>query len=382
MKDWMSGEEVNYQFASAGRLTSAVTTGPEWGNGFVIDGFGSLLQRRTYAAVIEALTMPPRNWLLLWSVIISLVQGGCAQRARYPLRLHDLDEQQLLERATTVVVAKTVGFEWEAASQSVHWSKQYGVLSARLVKVQLSVEQVIRGSGDGAEVTAYYWAPEVFTNASSLHIPMQGERAVHYLVTDRGVLRYVTDLVRSTTRLFTGYHPQSPRGPGAGAEARIAALLLTPGEGMDVARFITNLSTATGDSLKLVGFVDTLPLLKALAESPVWEVRWAACVQFYRSGFMGHDGCIDRLAPEVVRHGREAELLSLQGQRTDAEPRVRHAFLSDPIRTAKNYAVLPGKSGIADFLNMVAQHPDKQIAARAQQVLRTCCSGGPLYRPE
>ncbi|MGJ5820891.1 hypothetical protein [Paludibaculum fermentans] len=318
-----------------------------------------------------------RNWLLLGTAILSLVQVGCAQGTRYPLRLYDFDERQLLEKATTVVVAKTVGFEWEAASQSIHWSKQYGVQSARLVKVKLSVEQVIRGSAEGAEMTAYYWAPEYYTNGSSLHLPMQGERAVHYFVTDQGVLRYVTDLVRSTSPVFTGYHHQPPKARGTGAEAKIAAVLLTPGEGTDIAMLVTNLSTATGGALQLVGYVGTLPLLAALADNPVEEIRWEACVEFYRGSFEGHDGCIDKLASEAVEHGRKAELLRLQSQRMRGNQAFRQAFLSDPFRTAKQYAVLPGDSGIADFLNMLTQHPDKGIADRAREALRTCCRNGP-----
>jgi YD repeat-containing protein len=34
-KDWVTGEEVNYGYDSLGRLSSAVTTGPEWGLNFV-----------------------------------------------------------------------------------------------------------------------------------------------------------------------------------------------------------------------------------------------------------------------------------------------------------------------------------------------------------
>ena len=30
-KDWLSGEEVTYQYDEIGRLTAAATTGPEWG---------------------------------------------------------------------------------------------------------------------------------------------------------------------------------------------------------------------------------------------------------------------------------------------------------------------------------------------------------------
>jgi hypothetical protein len=57
MKDWISGEELNYQYDSLGRLSSAVTTGPEWGNGFVFDGFGNLLQKTVTKGSAPALSI-------------------------------------------------------------------------------------------------------------------------------------------------------------------------------------------------------------------------------------------------------------------------------------------------------------------------------------
>jgi len=44
-KDWVSGEEVSYLYDQLGRLTSAVTTGPEWGLSFSYDGFGNKTQQ-------------------------------------------------------------------------------------------------------------------------------------------------------------------------------------------------------------------------------------------------------------------------------------------------------------------------------------------------
>jgi RHS repeat-associated protein len=41
-KDWVSGEDVTYQYDSLNRLISAVTVGPEWGQSFTYDGFGNL----------------------------------------------------------------------------------------------------------------------------------------------------------------------------------------------------------------------------------------------------------------------------------------------------------------------------------------------------
>ena len=40
-KEWVSGEEVTYQYDALQRLISAVTTGPEWGLSFSYEGFGN-----------------------------------------------------------------------------------------------------------------------------------------------------------------------------------------------------------------------------------------------------------------------------------------------------------------------------------------------------
>ena len=44
-KDWVSGEEITYQYDSLNRLISAQTTGPDWGQSFGYDGFGNLLSQ-------------------------------------------------------------------------------------------------------------------------------------------------------------------------------------------------------------------------------------------------------------------------------------------------------------------------------------------------
>jgi RHS repeat-associated protein len=42
-KNWVSGEEVTYQYDELERLSSAATTGPEWGLAWTYDGFGNRL---------------------------------------------------------------------------------------------------------------------------------------------------------------------------------------------------------------------------------------------------------------------------------------------------------------------------------------------------
>ncbi|MCI0718594.1 MAG: hypothetical protein L0338_06410, partial [Acidobacteria bacterium] len=44
-KDWVSGEEITYQYDSLNRLMAAATTGPEWGLAWSYDGFGNRLSQ-------------------------------------------------------------------------------------------------------------------------------------------------------------------------------------------------------------------------------------------------------------------------------------------------------------------------------------------------
>jgi hypothetical protein len=43
--DWVSGEEVNYQYDELGRLIAAATAGPQWGLSWTYDGFGNRLSQ-------------------------------------------------------------------------------------------------------------------------------------------------------------------------------------------------------------------------------------------------------------------------------------------------------------------------------------------------
>jgi len=56
-KDWISGEEVGYQYDSLNRLISAVTTGPQWGQSFSYDGFGNMLAQTVTKGTAPALSV-------------------------------------------------------------------------------------------------------------------------------------------------------------------------------------------------------------------------------------------------------------------------------------------------------------------------------------
>jgi hypothetical protein len=62
-KDYISGEEVEYQYDSLGRLSSAETTGAGgWGISFVYDGFGNRLQQNAIKGTVptQSILVDPR----------------------------------------------------------------------------------------------------------------------------------------------------------------------------------------------------------------------------------------------------------------------------------------------------------------------------------
>jgi len=67
MKDWISGEEVNYAYDALNRLISATTTGPEYGLSFTYDGFGNKTSQSVTKGTAPAMSVsvdPATNRLI------------------------------------------------------------------------------------------------------------------------------------------------------------------------------------------------------------------------------------------------------------------------------------------------------------------------------
>jgi hypothetical protein len=307
-------------------------------------------------------------------LVFFFISVGVGEDLRYPTRYFDLNESGLLQKADTIVVGTTADVEWGKMSIPANWTGQPFIATARLTSVRIMAESVIRGMVKPGEITVHYWAADIYTNAHSLNRPMVGERALHYLVTEKEGFRYVTDVIRSTTLVNSGYHRVSTSQGDAGVQVKIARILLTPGDEFDPADFIAGLTTAVQRSLELVGFMETLPLMQALLQNPNAIVAEGACKEMYQQPFFGQESCIDKLK---LRAGlSDPKLDELKAGRLRATPRFKSAFLADPMRTAKGYSVLAGRNGIADFLHLIALHPDAQIARRARAELEVCCKDG------
>lgn len=63
-KDWQSGEDVQYQYDSLARLSSAQTLGPDWGQSFGYDGFGNVVSKtvtKGSATTLNVIADPATN---------------------------------------------------------------------------------------------------------------------------------------------------------------------------------------------------------------------------------------------------------------------------------------------------------------------------------
>jgi len=56
-KNWQSGEDAQYQYDTLGRLTSAATAVPEWGQSYGYDGWGNLLSKTVTKGTATAMSV-------------------------------------------------------------------------------------------------------------------------------------------------------------------------------------------------------------------------------------------------------------------------------------------------------------------------------------
>ncbi len=306
-------------------------------------------------------------------LVAGLLQLCCGSTDRFPLRLRPQTERGLLEAATIVVVATAIKADDQEKGRSLEWKEQPGVSNVALVRVVLKVEQVIRGHLAAGNAVVYYWAAGVFTNASGLHSSFIGMPAIHYLVEERGSLRYVTDVVRSATLIASGGHSLQtlPRTEAA----QIATILLMPGTGVDYSLFTHELHSSVIRSIQLAGYMGTLPLLRGLLRNPKWEVRWGACKALHELSFAGQDGCLETESFDARNHSLESEWQRMIQSKASFDSMFKDAFLHDPIDTAKSRAILPGAGDVRDYLELISLHPDRQLAQRAQKALENIRTG-------
>lgn len=287
---------------------------------------------------------------------------GCGNLSTPEYHKQKMGEMQLVNSAAIIVVGQIQNVILLPQERVVKDADLPFIKTARLYRLNLAIQETIKGSFQGNQLEVDFWGVGDFTNGAGLNIPFKGETAIHYLVSEGGRMRYVTDLVRSSTVLYSGRHASVTV---TKIPVRIAQLLLVPGTGLDTEEFVRNFDTSVLRAQELIGYTGTLPLVENHLKSKSPEIRWAACKTLYGNIFIGQDSCLD---DKTLSSFSAAEV---QERRQILELRKRHAqwfknsFLKDPLTFSKQYTILPGEEGLVDFLQLIAKHPDNELAGRA-----------------
>ncbi len=310
-----------------------------------------------------------KRWIITLQLVATFgLLMNCGENTIIGYRKHNLGERELLSESTTVVVGVVKDLTIFTKRLALNDQEQPYVKNVRLYKVRISVEQTIKGVPPASdEIDVYFWGVGEFTNAASLNWPDKGQRAIHYLTSEDGSLRYVTDLVRSSTTVFSGRHANEPNTDNA--SMIIPKLLLSPSIGFAPEEFARNLSLSTYRSQELVGYVGTLPFLRTLLKDSNNQIKWAACRTLH--DFIGQDSVC--LHEETATHNNsvtERERVELIESNSVAQIGFKKSFLKQPVQYASQYALLPGEEGIIDFLRLISLHPDPELAKRSAEELR------------
>jgi hypothetical protein len=211
------------------------------------------------------------------------------------------------------------------------------------VRARVTVETVLQGELGGTLVDVY----------CGRKIERQG-RYAFLLTRAQGVL-----CAASAIPMASGLHRTAPL-PGRPAGERIATMLLTPGDGMDVARFARELTGSVTFAIEHLGRWRTAKLLKQLAADERAPIGQGACAQL-TAWFWGQDACWDRLDKSA------STATVAESRATEREQRARTA---DPDRWWKQMSAGSPPGQLLDELRLLTIHKDPRIRARYCRFLR------------
>jgi hypothetical protein len=234
----------------------------------------------------------------------------------------------------------------------------------RLLRARLAVENVLQGDAAEGPVDLYSYATDLAPR----------ERYVFFLTRDRGVLRTVWDHRQSAIAVGSGLHRSLPL-PGRPAAERVAAMLLTPGDGMSAGELARELPGSVAFAMGHIGRWRTAKLLKRLSSGGAIAIRQSACEQL-TEWYWGQDACWDQLGNGGRGRGTAVS------RATEQERRARTA---DPDRWWKQMSTAMPPATLLDELRLLTTHKDPRIRNRFCRFLRAhypdekdCGCGAPV----
>jgi hypothetical protein len=251
-----------------------------------------------------------------------------------PIRNEHANWSDAFQDAKVIVIARVISAE---------------VGSRRLLRARLAVENVLQGDAAEGPVDMYSYATDLAPR----------ERYVFFLTRDAGVLRTVWDHRQSAIAVGSGLHRNLPL-PGRPAAERVAAMLLTPGDGMNPGELARELPGSVAFAMSHIGRWRTAKLLKQLSSAGAPGIRRSACEQL-TEWYWGQDSCWDQLGS--AGHGKGTAV-------SRAAEQQRRARTTDPDRWWKQMSAALPPAALLDELRLLTTHKDPRIRDRFCRFLR------------
>lgn len=170
--------------------------------------------------------------------------------------------------------------------------------SLELRAVRIRVEGVLYGKSHEQHLTFYFYQVTGAWDGPEPNMITQEDRGIFYLVKDGEVWRAPTDAYASHTDLVTGKHRISLASNKDQVRDTIAQLLLLPGEGVNVDRFLGSLDRNEALAMDLVGKMQVVQLLRRLLQNPSPQIRLGGCITLAQFPLMEKD-CVPRVLHEL-----------------------------------------------------------------------------------
>jgi hypothetical protein len=200
--------------------------------------------------------------------------AACTKAPDLMPRVAYVEIEHQVDQANLIVVGVVEG---EQAVRKVAGTKKTGPLELRAVDVR--TEGVIKGEFSGDHLRFYYYQMTGGAwDGPAPNIVSPGERGIFYLLTDGGALRATTDAFLSHTRLDTGKHSISTDVNESRVREAIARLVLMPGEGADLGRYLESMHRSESLAIALVDREKVGRMLQSLLSNPTAEIRARACI--------------------------------------------------------------------------------------------------------
>jgi hypothetical protein len=307
--------------------------------------------------------------------VLCLATFGCGligPRLQPPV-IELLSQTDLIVRADLIVIGAVRSIKDLGQEREVSLPGQDKSVKVRATSIELQIDAVLFRRRRGARPlngrqSVVRWRDENYSIEREMGMKLDG-REIQYLRENDDGVYYVVDVYTSSGSL-----------PVANTTEYAMAELVSLGRRHLVDQLLPSscqldsrpqyFSKAVGSAIAVGGFTAVLPKLLEFTACDNSNVRIPACEALVENAFIGQDICILDPSTGQAVLGLSETVRQIVANRAVLEEKFKTAFIANPLATAKDYSVLPGVDGIVDFLNIIAKHPDSELADVAQRAIK------------